>query len=276
MGALVVSGEREGQAQAITLQKISDGVKNVISTDAFGNVKGNPADLLVRLPAVEGIYCSDQIRYVRIRGMNENLTTVTMDGNRLADAASAGVTRQFQFQTVSSDTIERLEVVKSPTPDMDGDSIGGAVNLVSKSAFDSSGERRLSALVGVVSRLTDPRPDPKIFPIQLNLSYSEVFGKKLGVAFNYSYRRVYTLSDYNNQSYEQLPNGVQGPAYRYNVALTDYREETSRRGGGVRFDYKVDNNVRVYVTGTMNFITEHEYDSYVTWSTNQGVATRDA
>lgn len=30
-----------------------------------------------------------------------------------------------------------LEVVKSPTPDMDGDSIGGAVNMVSKSAFDN-------------------------------------------------------------------------------------------------------------------------------------------
>src|SRR5262249_11788674 len=98
----------------------------------------------------------------------------------------------------------------------------------------------------------------------------------LGVAFNYSYRRVYTLSDYNNQSYEQLANGVSGPAYRYNVALTDYREETSRRGGGVRLDYKVDNNFRVYANATLNFITEHEYDSYVTWATNQGVATRDA
>ena len=37
--------------------------------------------------------------------------------------------------------IERIEVTKSPTPDMDGDSIGGAVNLVSKSAFDSSPQR---------------------------------------------------------------------------------------------------------------------------------------
>ena len=41
--------------------------------------------------------------YVRIRGLNQNLTTITMDGNRLADAASAGSTREYQFQTVSAD-----------------------------------------------------------------------------------------------------------------------------------------------------------------------------
>jgi TonB-dependent receptor len=270
----VVSGEREGNAQAITLQKLSAGVKSIVSTDAFGNLAGNPADLLVRLPGVEGVYCSDQMRYVRIRGLSQNLTTVTMDGNRLANGASAGANRDFQFQTVNSETVERLEVVKSPTPDMDGDSIGGAVNMVSKSAFDSSGERRVRVLVGATSRWTDPRP--KRFPPQFAFSYSEVFAGKLAVAINYNYRRIYTLSDYTSMSYEQLPAGVTSPAYTYSVGLTDYREQTTRRGGGIRFDYKVNDNMRFYLNGTENNITEHEFDSYVTWSTNQGVATRDA
>jgi hypothetical protein len=54
LSKFVVSGEREGNAQAVTLQRLSAGVKNVVSTDAFGNLAGNPADLLVRLPGVEG------------------------------------------------------------------------------------------------------------------------------------------------------------------------------------------------------------------------------
>ena len=132
MDKFVVAGEREGNAQAVTLQRLSDGVKNIVSTDAFGNLAQNPADLLVRLPGVEGDTVDGTVRYVRIRGVHQNLTTITMDGNRLADAASAGSSREYQFQTVSADTVERLEVVKSPTPDMDGDSIGGAVNMVSK------------------------------------------------------------------------------------------------------------------------------------------------
>ena len=274
LSKVVISGEREGNAQAITLQKLSAGVKSIVSTDAFGNLAGNPADLLVKLPGVEGVYCSDQMRYVRVRGLNQNLTTVTMDGNRLANGASAGANRDFQFQTVNSETVERLEVVKSPTPDMDGDSIGGAVNMVSKTAFDTSGERRIRVLVGATSRWTDPRP--KKFPPQFAFSYSEVFDGRLAVAINYNYRRIYTLSDYVSQAYEQLPVGVSSPAYRYSVGLTDYRETTSRSGGGVRLDYKVSENMRFYVNGTQNQITEHEFDSYVTWSTNQGVATRDA
>jgi TonB-dependent receptor len=197
-----------------------------------------------------------------------------MDGNRLANGASAGANRDFQFQTVNSETVERLEVVKSPTPDMDGDSIGGAVNMVSKSAFDTSGERRIRVLFGVTSRWTDDRP--RKFPPQFAFSYSEVFSGRLAVAINYNYRRIYTLSDYTSQSYEQLPAGITTPAYRYSVGLTDYREETTRSGGGIRFDYKVNENLRFYVNGTQNQIIEHEYDSYITWSTNQGVAARDA
>jgi len=38
MTKFVVAGEREGNAQAVTLQRLSDGVKNVVSTDAFGNL----------------------------------------------------------------------------------------------------------------------------------------------------------------------------------------------------------------------------------------------
>jgi len=274
LSKVVIAGEREGNAQAITLQKLSAGVKSVVSTDAFGNLAGNPADLLVKLPGVEGVYCSDQMRYVRVRGLNQNLTTVTMDGNRLANGASAGANRDFQFQTVNSETVERLEVVKSPTPDMDGDSIGGAVNMVSKTAFDTSGERRVRVLFGATSRWTDPRP--KRFPPQFAFSFSEVYGGKLAVAINYNYRRIYTLSDYVSQAYEQLPAGVRSPAYRYSVGLTDYRETTSRSGGGIRLDYKFDDSMRFYVNATHNQIIEHEFDSYVTWSTNQGVATRDA
>ena len=138
LGQFVVAGEREGNAQAITLQRQSSGVKSIVSADAFGNLAGNPADLLVRLPGVEGQSMDGDIRYIRIRGMSQNLNTITINGNRAANAGSAGSTREYQFEHTNADAIERMEVVKSPTPDMDADSIGGAVNMVTKSAFDSS------------------------------------------------------------------------------------------------------------------------------------------
>ncbi len=280
MSKFVVASEREGNAQAVTLQRLSSGVKNIVSSDAFGGLAGNPADLAVRLPGVEGESVGGDFRYIRIRGLNQNLSTITQDGNRLADAASAGATREFQFQTVGSDSIERIEVVKSPTPDMDGDSIGGNVNLVSKSAFDSSGDRRISGSIGTIWRpfsahgnRTKPRPS-------YSFAYSEVFAKKFAVALNLGWRMHDVVSSANSFGREQLAPGVQGPAYTYSVAPSDGTFSRTREGGGLRLDYKLSESTRFYATFTYNKHLEHGFDvgngTSATWQTGQAVATRDA
>lgn len=71
LSKFVVSGEREGNALAITLQRNSTGVRNVVSADAFGSLDGNPADLLVRLPGVSGTTQDGDFRFVQIRGMSQ-------------------------------------------------------------------------------------------------------------------------------------------------------------------------------------------------------------
>ncbi|MEY4939465.1 MAG: hypothetical protein RIQ93_1200 [Verrucomicrobiota bacterium] len=274
LSKFVVAGEREGNAQAITLQRNSSGVKSIVSSDAFGTLAGNPAELVSRLPGVEGVADDGDTRYIRIRGISQQLNTITMDGNRLADAASAGTTREYQFQQVSSDSIERLEVVKSPTPDMDGDSIGGNVNMVSKSAFDSLAERRVRWSFGAIWRPLDPRETRA--PRNYSISYSEVFGGKLGVAFNAAYRVHNTPQDTIVQAHQQLANEVAGPAYTYSAQLVDFRNERTRTGAGLKLDYKLSDYTRFSLNLTGNKIVEHENDRYTTFSTGQTIATRDA
>ena len=70
----------------MTLQRQSDGVKNVVSTDAFGSLGANPADLIARLPGVFGENDGSGIRYIQVRGMSNQLNTITMDGNKTATA----------------------------------------------------------------------------------------------------------------------------------------------------------------------------------------------
>ena len=271
MGQFVVAGEREGNAQAVTLQRLSDGVKNIVSTDAFGNLAQNPADLLVRLPGIEGDTVDGTIRYVRIRGLNQNLTTITMDGNRLADAASAGATREYQFQTVSADSVERMEVVKSPTPDLDGDSIGGAVNMVSKTGFDTKGRFiRLSA--GLTYRPFDERMTGA--PYNYAVSYSEAFADKLAVSINFGHRKLFTPQDTVTQTSLALANGVTGPTYTNTVGYTDERLLTSRWGGGVRLDYKLGGRTRLYLSSTVNRLTDHDTDRIANFTSSAaGVAS---
>jgi TonB-dependent receptor len=273
MGEFVVAGEREGNAQAVTLQRLSPGVRSIVSADAFGDLAGNPADLLVRLPGVEGESVDGDIRYVRIRGMSQNLSSITINGNRAADAGSAGNTREFQFEQNNADAIERMEVVKSPTPDMDGDSIGGSVNLVTKSAFDSSPERRIRAALGTIWRPFDPREKDWPEPRSYSLSYSEVFGGRLGVAINAGYRTFTSLLDQSSLSHQQLPNGSTGPAYTYSVGFQDARIARTRWALNLRLDYKLTDRVRVYLNGALNASAEHKTDYLATWATNQSIAT---
>ena len=124
---------------------------------------------------------------------------------------------------------------------MDGDSIGGAVNLVSKSAFDSSPERRIRGSVGAIWRATDPRD--KARP-NASLSYSEVFGGRLGVNVNLAYRPHGSIIDVSTQGHQQLPLDVGGPAYTYLLTIQDFNNIRTRSGAGAKLDFKLNNDVR--------------------------------
>lgn len=266
----VVSTEREGNALALTMQRQLPNIKNVVSSDAFGSLAGNPADLLIRLPGVAGESVDGDIRYVQIRGMSRNLNTVTVDGNRMADAASAGTSREVQFQQISSDTIERMEVTKSPTPDMDADSIGGAINMVSKSAFDSAPGRHVSGSIGSAWKVGDERD--RNHP-NFSFSYSEVFGEKLGVAFNAGARSHLSSSDKS----EQIPqDSLAEPHYIYSFSLRDSRNTRTRWGGGIKLDYKYSETVRLYFNTTLNRHDENSNHNLFLISTAQTIATLDA
>ncbi len=195
--AVTVSGPREGSASAITKQREAPNVKNVVASDSFGNVAdGNAGDFLQQLPGVSAVYVGADVRSVQIRGIDGALNSVTMDGDRVASSQSAGLGRTFEFEQFSLGNIETIEVTKAPTPDMDADSIGGNVNVVSKSAFNRSGPRLFTYSIGGVYRpgfytRSDSllrEPIPNVGP-SLNFGYFDRLGseKRLGLVLTATY-----------------------------------------------------------------------------------------
>jgi len=271
MSQFVVSGEREGNALAITMQRNSTGVRSIASADAFGSLDGNPADLLVRLPGVSGTTQDGDFRFVQIRGMSQQLSTITRDGNRMASGNQSG-SREFQFLAVSSESIERFEVVKSPTPDMDADSIGGAVNMVTKSAFDRKpAGRRIDFSAGGVWRALDSRDN--VPRRNYTIGYSEVFGDKIGVTLNYSHRKHFSPL---NGTFGAFENKVADPAYRYSFTVHEFRISRDRWGGDIKLDYKLSDNTRFYLTSQLSKHVEYYNIVQNVYTTNQAIATRDA
>lgn len=92
-------------------------------------------EFLKLLPGVTTEYTDVISQHVMVRGLGADLTGVTLDGAAVAQANS-GSSRTFQMREVSTSSISRIEVVKVPTPANPADSMGGSINMISKSAFE--------------------------------------------------------------------------------------------------------------------------------------------
>ena len=134
----VVEATREynGKAIAINEQRFAPNIKNVVASDEFGEVAdGNFALFLKFIPGVTLNYTGYNVSSVSVRGVPPENTPFTVDGN---PSVTAGASRTFNPETLLLNNIARVEVTKTPTPDQSANSLGGAINAVTKSAFEES------------------------------------------------------------------------------------------------------------------------------------------
>ena len=131
--------EMDAASIAINEQRFSPTIKNVVSTDAFGDItEGNLGDFVKFLPGVTIDYVSPDARTISVRGVPANYTPVTLNGNRIASANSSTAGRTFELEQISINNAGRIEVLKSRSPETAADALGGAINLVPRSSFDQA------------------------------------------------------------------------------------------------------------------------------------------
>ena len=132
---VIVSSLRSGEAKALSQQKTSEKIVNVISNDQIEKFPDpNAAEALSRLPGVSVQKDHGEGRYVIIRGSAARLNSTQINGTTLPSPEADN--RNVSLDVIPSDLLAGIEVSKALTPDMDGDAIGGSVNLISKTAFD--------------------------------------------------------------------------------------------------------------------------------------------
>jgi iron complex outermembrane recepter protein len=131
------STEMDPETIAINEQRFSANLKSVVAAGTYGDIaEGNLGEFMKYLPGVTADFADPTILSVSVRGLNSNLTSVTSDGAQMANAHYGGATRVFQFEQVSINNIARVELTKVPTPSQPADTLGGVINMVSKSAFE--------------------------------------------------------------------------------------------------------------------------------------------
>ncbi|PTQ98178.1 TonB-dependent receptor [Mucilaginibacter yixingensis] len=128
--------DRESEASAKTDEKNAPQVLNVVSAKT---IQLSP-DIIVAnvLQRVSGVSIerssSGDGRYAIIRGMNQRYSYTLVNGIKIPTTDPKN--RYVPLDIFPAELVERIEVSKTLTPNMEGDAVGGVVNLVMKNAPD--------------------------------------------------------------------------------------------------------------------------------------------
>ncbi len=246
---IVVEGQLEGQMKALNLQRVAPNIKSVVSREQMEQFPDyTTADAVRRLP---GVYISrdqGEGRYVMVRGTEPRLSNVKVNGEELA--TSRQEERYSQLDIIGSNQVASIEVIKALTPDLDGDAIGGTVNLITRSAFDYSGMRLRATVGGGYANLKGTAL------YQGKFSYSNRFldDNNFGFTLTANYDRTDKGQDNTEKEYGDV-DVVGGDELEWGLAdadLRDYNNVRDRIGFGATFEYRFNPQHRLFAGGMWN------------------------
>ena len=140
----IVTGQAQGQMQAINQQLSSNKIANIVSESRIQELPDfNAAQAISRLPGISTLSSSGEANKIVIRGLAPKFNQITIGGVSLATTGSTqiGVSsqggtagsinndRSVDLSMMSPYMIKSISVYKSLTPDMNANSIGGTVNM---------------------------------------------------------------------------------------------------------------------------------------------------
>lgn len=239
LSGVIVTGSLQGQQKALNQQKNADNIKNIVSADQIGRFPDpNVAEALQRVPAVNIERDQGEGRYVLIRGLAPQFTNISINGEQIP-SPEADV-RYVALDAIPADQLASIEVSKSITPDMDGDAIGGSVNLITRTAQTDQLSVNASGLLGYnnISGKANAQGS-------LELS-KRVLNNKLGIMLNSSYYETERGSDNWERDGDELD-------------LRDYELTRTRLGLSATLDYRFNEKNEIYFRSIYNKFTDREF-----------------
>ncbi|MFA6032027.1 MAG: TonB-dependent receptor [Myxococcota bacterium] len=136
---IVVTGFRKGEVEAVRAKRDAFIVSDLIVSDDIGRLPDqNTAAALRRIPGISVQNDQNEPRFPSIRGLPPTYNRTQVNG-AIVGSADNGGSRTVPLDTVPANFAQRLEVFKTITPELDPNAIGGIINIVTRSAFDSDG-----------------------------------------------------------------------------------------------------------------------------------------
>lgn len=259
---ILVLGQAGSASKSLAAQRQADNLITVASSDAIGDFPdANASESLQRLVGLSIERDQGEGRFVRVRGLAPDYNAVTINGARVTSPEAGR--RAVALDVVPSDLVESLTVTKSLTPDMDADSLGGAIDIKSASAFDREGDFfKFSSEAGYNDL-------ENAFSPKLSAAYSSRFADDtVGLALAGSWFERKFGSD-NVESgggwdFDDAPLLV-------DLEQRDYQITRERQGLAANLDWRPSDNQQWYLRGLYSEFSDDEIRNAVVVEWEDGV-----
>lgn len=269
MDEIVVVGYRGAQASSLNQQRSAVTITNVISADDAGRFPDtNAAEALQRIPGVSinREEKGGEGRYVSIRGLDSGLNNFKLNGINVAQTNDEN--RRVAMDVFQIDSLSRIVVHKTLLPDMDGDGIGGSVELESASAFDI-GEQLLTVTAeGNYNTFAEDTGGKVTSTFATLLGEEQQFGFLISGTFD----RRNTLGYNNLQDEEYIPiiESDEGEPIDFSngndlvpwwFGLGNFDNERENIGASIALDWRVSDMTVLELKGSYNRLEDVEFSS---------------
>ncbi|WLG87117.1 TonB-dependent receptor [Pseudomonas cucumis] len=237
-----VVGQAASIDQALKEQRSSDSIKSVVHADGVAQLPDeNVAEAVQRLPGVSVERDQGEGRFVSVRGLGPDLNSVTINGTLVPSPESER--RAVALDVLPSELVQSLSVIKTLTPDMDANSLGGTVDVKSLSAFDHKGLFYTGSSEASYDKNTH-QTSPK-FSGAISDRFSLGDGiDNFGVAAALSWqKRDFGADNVETGGAWDFEQGAKLQEFEQR----DYDISRERAGGGLNFDYKPDDLSSYYL-----------------------------
>jgi TonB-dependent receptor len=260
LDTFAIEGYREGRIVALQQSRDATNTLAVVSADSVGQLPDlNIADAVSRLAGVSTLGDAGEGRFVSIRGINPNLNNVTVNGVRVASSGIRNLDGRdsvsgsaVPLDVIGSAQVSSIEVIKSVTPDMDANAIGGSINLRTVSAFNFPTRTIYGSLTGGYS----DQAGKAIY--EGDITYADRFGQNdqfaIALSANFS-RRPFQLEAFQSVWQTNVPFAP-GEFLPQSIELLPEIATRERFGFTGNFEYRPSDGTEVFFRVNYNQFQE--------------------
>ena len=203
---------------------------------------------------------SGQPRFITLRGFGAQYNSIDFDG--IAILNSSANTRGARLDHFPSSLVHELNVFKSVTPDMDGNSVGGHASVRTLRAFDSGNQPFFNSKLQIGSYEHNNEPDASRGPYRFDAVGKFTFGenRSFGAVFGIdAQRHGYSQDGQRFNDGYLLMSGVDVPERATAFNSIVYQTDIERLSGFGKLEAQI--SEKLYGFGALHYFGQDEIES---------------